>query len=203
MKVSAPTPRKMQLCSYVALKPTGYEVFHYWSIVNLGFCSILTSLQNFHITTILSTLDQTLSCTSVPPTWLTRIPTSISRRSSKCLLLFTRLTPSAGGFRAVGGFLLTEVFLFWPALGNVSLRICACCLMPLVSRCSQFPKMLFRKTVEMKRKKILRNAFQVGTCLWHSCIALLGSVQLWASGCQSWTGSVSWRTVQALNWITL
>lgn len=153
--------------------------------------------------TILSTLDQTLSSTSVPRTWLTRIPMSILRRSSKCLFLFARLPPSTGGFAAVGGILLTEVFLSWLALGSASLRICACCLMPLVSRCSQFLRMLFRKTVEMKRRKILRNAFQVCACLWHSCIAWLGSILFRACGCQSWTGSVSWRNMQALNWVTL
>lgn len=147
--------------------------------------------------TILSTLDQTLSSTSVPRTWLTRIPMSISRRSSKCLFLFARLTPSTGGFTAVGGILLTQVFLSWLALGSVSLRICACCHMPLVSRCSQFLRMLFRKTVEMKRKKILRNAFQVCACLWRSCIARLGNLLFRACGCQSWTGSVAGEFLHA------
>lgn len=61
-----------------------------WCIRN-GHCFHWT-LQNFHTTITLSTLDQTSSCISVPPTWPIRTPMTTWRKSSEfmenlCVLL--------------------------------------------------------------------------------------------------------------------
>lgn len=90
--------RKCSIYSHSTLKLTWYLLFRY-QICNQSrlFC-VLIFVQSFHIMTILNTLDQTLSSTSVLQTWPTRTPMSILRRLSKCcLLLLARLVPYTGG----------------------------------------------------------------------------------------------------------
>lgn len=57
-----------------------------WCIRN-GHC-FHSTLQNFHTTITLSTLDQTSSCISVPPTWPIRTPMTTWRKSSEFMELW-------------------------------------------------------------------------------------------------------------------